>query len=354
MAGVVRSYDLVVYDHPFSGDIAEGGLFVPLDRIFPNLLGPNADGRYIGGTLSSYRLDGRIWGAPIDAATQHAIYRPDLLIGEDVPRSWQGAVELGERLRRRGLWLGIAVETPHALLTLGSLAANAGRPWSTDPLEPLAIDAEGFLDALERFREFLAYCPPEALSWNSIDLHEAMVARDDIAYSPCVYGYATYGEADMRRRLAFSDFAGTIEPWHAGSAIGGTAVGLSRFSANEAEALELIEFLLSADTQNRLIPSHHGQPALLSSWLDSSNDERFNGFYSSVRASMETVWIRPRHPGYITFQNEAGAVVAEGLRDGTPSGVILDQVRKKAEGVRTLKIAQGSGSEGSPASGGVQ
>lgn len=339
MAGVVRSYDLVVYDHPFSGDIAENGLFVPLDDLFPELLGPRAGDRYIGETLSCYRLAGRVWGAPIDAATQHAIYRPDLLsrVGESVPKSWQEAINLGSRLQLQGLCLGIAVETPHALLTLASLAANAGRSWTTDPSRHLTIDAQGFLDAFAQFRELLAYCPPEALRWNSIDLHDAMVARDDIVYCPAVYGYATYGEADMRRRLAFADFAGLKEPWHAGSAIGGTAVGLSRFATNRAEALELIAFLLSAETQDRLIPSHHGQPALLSSWTNQDNDYRFNGFYSSVRESMESVWIRPRHPDYIIFQNEAGAIVAQGVRAGTDPRAILDRVQMQAERVRTLE-----------------
>jgi multiple sugar transport system substrate-binding protein len=340
MAGVVNSYDLIVYDHPFSGDVAENELFVPLDSAFPDLLGSGADKRYIGRTLESYRLAGRVWGAPIDAATQHAIYRPDLLkeAGEAVPQSWQEAVALGVRLRARGLWLGIAVETPHTLMTLGSLAANARSPWSTDPSRPLTVDRDSFLTVFDEFRELLALCPPEALDWNSIDLHEAMVARDDIVYCPSVYGYATYGEADMRRRLAFADFAGAVAPYYAGSTVGGTAVAVSRFSRSCDEALELVAFLLADETQVKLLPRHHGQPALLAAWVDKENDERFNGFYSNVRASMESVWIRPRHPDYINFQNEAGELVASGLRERVDPSMIYDGVQAKAALVRTLKF----------------
>ncbi len=338
MAGVVEKYDVIVYDHPFSGDITENGLFLPLDELLPDLVGPDADGRYVGGTLPSYRMAGRIWGAPIDAATQNAVYRADLLAeaGEEAPQSWPDAVALGARLSSKGLSLGLAVQAPHALLAVAALAANAGRPWSTDPYLPLAIDRAGFLDGLQRVRDLLAYCPREAMDWNSIDLHDAMVARDDIAFCPCVYGYATYGEADMRRPLSFAAFAGAVPPYHAGSAIGGTAAGVSSATKVREEALALVRFLLEGETQDRLIPGHHGQAALLSSWTDPQNDRRFNGFFFAVRPSMETVWIRPRHPGYVGFQNEAGAVVAEGLRDGASDKAILDGVLACAERVRPL------------------
>jgi hypothetical protein len=50
---------------------------------------------------------------------------------------------------------------------------------------------------------------------------------------------------------------------------------------------------------------------------------------------METVWVRPRHRGYITFQNEAGRVVAQGLRDHAAATDIVDAVLKHAERVPT-------------------
>lgn len=338
MAGVARQYDIIVYDHPFSGDIAEGGLFVPLEDALGQQLGSAADSLYAGPSLTSYRLNGHVWGAPIDAATQHAIYRADLLelTGEAVPASWHEAAALGQRLRARGMWLGMAVQTPHALLTIGSLMANAGRPWSTDASQPLRIDETAFADAYVLLQGLLPFCPPEAMDWNSIDLHDSMVARDDVVYCPCVYGYATYGESNMRQRLSFADFAGATAPFHAGSAIGGTAAGLSRFSARGDEATALLAFLLSAPVQDELIPSHHGQAALSSSWVGAENDKQFNGFFSNVARSMDTAWIRPRHPGYITFQNEAGRLVAQALREGTTAHTVAAAVREQAAGVRTL------------------
>jgi len=339
MAEVARRYDVIVFDHPFGGDIVAQGLFVPLDEAFPALLGPAADSLYAGPSLASYRIGGHVWGAPIDAATPHANLRADLLerVGEAVPGSWGDAERLGARLRAKGLWLGLAVHTPHALMTIGSLMANAGRPWGTDPAQPLTVDADAFCDAYDAVQRLLAYCPQQAMQWNSIELHDAMVERDDVAYCPCVYGYATYGEADVRRRLAFADFAGAVAPYHAGSAIGGTAAGVSRLSPHRDDALALVGFLLSAPVQDRLIPLHHGQAAFASSWSDADNDARFNGFFSGAACSIAAAWVRPRHPGYITFQNEAGRIVGEGLAQGRPARGVAAAVIGEAARVRTLE-----------------
>lgn len=345
MASVAEHYDLIVYDHPFSGDIASGSLFVPLEDRFPDQLGAGADALYMGPSLASYRFAGHVWGAPIDAATQHAAYRADLLAaaGESVPVSWQDVVSMGHRLRRRGLWLGLAVHTPHALLTIGALMSNAGKPWTTDPTQPLQVDREALVDAYEAVRSLLTLCPPEALAWNSIDLHDAMVTRDDIVYTPCVYGYATYAEADQRQRLSFANFAGAVPPHAAGSAIGGTAVGLSSRTPQRASALALIAFLLKQPIQDDLIPSHHGQPAFASAWHRPDNDARFNGYYTAVAESMHTAWIRPRHPGYIPFQNQAGRVVADALRQGQPAREVAIAVQGLADRVTFDRPAPNAG-----------
>lgn len=308
LAGVAELFDLIIYDHPFSGDLLSSGAFVPLDRYLPGLT-PADDRRFAGASLTSYRYGGAVWGAPIDGATQHALYRADLLGARALPESWNEVLALGEELRRDKLWLGLACETPHAGLVAGALMSNAGKPWSTDPARPFAVDRAALREALELIAAVVALSPPEAIGWNSIDLHDQMVARDDIAYAPCVYGYATYGEADMRCRLSFAPFPGTTAPYAAGTAIGGTAVGLSRHCVDQQAALAFIAFLLSDEAQRDIIPAHNGQPALLSGWDDAAVDARFNGFYSDTRSTIDSAWIRPRLPGYPNFQKQMGIMV---------------------------------------------
>jgi multiple sugar transport system substrate-binding protein len=113
----------------------------------------------------------------------------------------------------------------------------------------------------------------------------------------------------MPHRLSFAPFPGTVAPYAAGTAIGGTAVGLSRHCKDQPAALAFIVFLLSDEAQQEIIPAHHGQPALVSAWENAVVDERCNRFYSATRSTIDTAWIRPRLPGYPNFQKELGVVV---------------------------------------------
>jgi multiple sugar transport system substrate-binding protein len=327
LPGLASVYDLIIYDHPFSGSIVETGAFEPLSS-HPELQVALADShRYLGQSLLSYRFGGTVWGLPIDAATQHSVYRADLLANheEAVPVSWHDAIALGQRLRGKGLSLGLAVKTPHAILTIAALMANLGSPWETSPDGIFSVDGPGFEEAYGQMRALLAFCPEGALAWNAIDLHEAMVQTDAFAYCPCVYGYGTYGEADQRHPLSFGDFAGLTAPYYAGSVLGGTGLAISRASGNKAAALSFVAFASSEEGQ-RLMTDRHGQPGLAVAWYDAKIDRRFNGFFSGARRSVETAWMRPRHRGYIDFQARAGEVVAHSLRAGDGAANVWSKI----------------------------
>jgi multiple sugar transport system substrate-binding protein len=310
IASIADRFDLMIIDHPFCGDIAASGACLPLEEAIPEL-SPDADRHYVGSSLASYRFAGHVWAAPIDAATPHAAFRADLLAkaAELVPTNWEETVQLGKRLRAAGLYIATPVASPHAFATVASLMANLEHPIATDPEKPFGFDRMAMAAALDALDAVLAYSPPETLEWNAIGLSEAMVARDDIAFTPSIYGYATYAEADMRAPLRFSNFCGLASPFAAGSMLGGTGLAVSAATRHREAAIAFTRFCLSALAQARIFPEHHGQPALVSAWEDADNDARFGKYFSCVRASIETAWIRPRRPRYIRFQAEAGRIV---------------------------------------------
>ncbi|HVG46981.1 MAG TPA: extracellular solute-binding protein [Rubellimicrobium sp.] len=331
---VASVYDLIIYDHPFSGAIVESGAFLPLSGREELPLGTRDAGRYLGSSLRSYRYGGTVWGLPIDAASQHAIVRTDLLGDEPVPTSWEETLALGRRLTSRELRLGLAVTSPHGLLVIGALMANLGAPWETDQDRTFGLDRTAFLTAYEAVVELLKVCPPEVSGWNAIDLHDAMTTRNDIAFCPCTYGYGTYGEEDQPHRLAFAPFAGFRAPFHVGSILGGTGLAVSRNSTHPEAALALVRFAASDEGQ-ALMATRHGQPALTHLWHDGALDQRFNGFFSGARSSIETAWVRPRHRGYIPFQNEAGQVVAEALGQKESGAWVFDRIEPLCERVNS-------------------
>ena len=149
--GVAAQYDIVIFDHPFCGRIAASGCFEPLETSLPDLLGDDRAALYIGPSLATYRYRTHVWGAPIDGATQNAAYRPDLLerVGGKVPRSHGDVLELGRRARHAGMWLGTALQTPHAFMSILSYMANMGQPVRADDDALLEIPRASFARAYQ-------------------------------------------------------------------------------------------------------------------------------------------------------------------------------------------------------------
>jgi multiple sugar transport system substrate-binding protein len=305
---LARQYDLIVLDHPFCGEIAASRCLLPVDDV----VAASGGDRYVGPSLATYTYEGRCWAVPIDAACQVAVSRPDLLemLGQSVPGDWRALLDLGAKAGARGLKLAIGLRGVHSLMTFFTLAANLGRPCATDPSQPLT-DRETARIVLSHMRQLLAYCPPESLDWNSIELHDEMAARDDLVFCPAVYCYATYAESDHRHPLRFHDLPGPNGP--AGSTIGGTGLGLSAFTRAPEAVLAYARFCAQPETQ-RMFAEHHGQPARRETWTDPSIDARFGHCYSATLRTMEQCWIRPRFKGYLGFQAKAGDLIEHHLR----------------------------------------
>jgi multiple sugar transport system substrate-binding protein len=321
---LAHRYDLIILDHPFAGDIASKGYLRPLDE----LVDPRLETAFVGSSLASYRYDGKLWALPVDAACQVGVFRPDLMATLDhpLPRSWDELLALGAAARRSGLSLAIGLRGVHSLMTFFTLCANLGRPCGTDPAGPL-LQRDTARQALDAIRALLAYCPAEALDWNSIELHDAMTERDDLVCCPAVYCYATYAEADMRAPLRFFDLPGLAGPTPRGSTLGGTGIGLSAHSAHPQAALAYVRFLMEPATQ-RAFAIHHGQPARIDAWEEPTIDARFGGCYGATRATIEAAWIRPRYAGYLAFQAKAGMLIEHHLRGALSETSLFDQLEQ--------------------------
>jgi multiple sugar transport system substrate-binding protein len=144
-----------------------------------------------------------------------------------------------------------------------------------------------------------------------------MAERDDLAYCPAVYGFATYAEADRAKPLRFGPLPGVM-----GSTIGGAGLGVSTHSKAPEAALAYARFAADPATQ-RAFALHHGQPAHRAAWEDAGLDARFGGFFAATRATMEAAWVRPRYAGYLAFQKEGGQLVESHLRGGLEEGQLL-------------------------------
>lgn len=319
---LARLYDLIVIDHPHVGQITQEGCLLPLD-----VVGREEDRRAleagnVGASYLSYHWQSRQWAFPIDAATQVQAFRPDRL--PQPVASWREVIELA----RDGRVL-LPLRPPHSLMTFYTLSANRGHACQTEGPGDL-IDLATGVETVEMMREIADLVDPECFDMDPIAVLERMAAPgSQVACAPLIYGYVNYAMPGFRERLIkFADIpaAGGLGP--IGSALGGTGIAVSAFTPHAKEAIDFAYWVASAPVQRGIYATSGGQPGHAAAWEDDSVNTATSDFYRGTRATLEAAWVRPRHHGYMRFQQQASDRLNEGLRDRHAAAAIVADLNR--------------------------
>ncbi len=314
VAELAARYDLIVIDHPHVGQVAREECLAPIDE------GVDAGDpacAAVGASLSSYRWGDRLWALPIDAAAQVLAWRPDRLSAP--PADWSAVLEMAA-----GGAVRCPLRPPHnlmALFTLCGLAAHPPRTHGGELFEPAAGR-----EAYERLRELAARIGPRCGEQDPIAVLEEMAAPDSRAdCAPLIYGYVSYCRSDARgARVAFADLAPLARGGScAGSALGGTGIAVSAQGTERAAALAFARWVAGAEAQCGPYLAGGGQPAHRAAWDDARANEVSLGFFRNTRATLEGAWVRPRHAGYMTFQDAAAERLAQALAAHEPGVSVI-------------------------------
>ncbi len=304
---LARAYYMIVIDHPHVGQITNEKCLLPLD-----VEGREAERQAlvdgsVGASYPSYNWLGRQWAFPVDTATQVQAYRPDLL--PTAPTTWVEMLELA----RAGRVL-LPLRPPHSLMSFFSLAGNLGKACATIGPGDL-IDVETGRTVFEMLREIADMQSPAAFGMDPIAVLEVMAEPGSaIACAPLCYGYVSYSIKGFRPNLVrFTDIpvAGIDGP--KGSALGGTGIAVSAFTRAPKEAVDFAYWIASGDVQKGLYASSGGQPGHAAAWEDHAVNAATADFYRGTRTTLETAWVRPRHNGYMAFQQAASDRINTGL-----------------------------------------
>ena len=332
IADLAQRYDLLVVDHPGLGTATAA--LRPLDELFsPSELAAWA-GAAVGPSFGAYRYAGHQWALPLDAATQICMVHPGLMDARPPPATWQEVA-----VAARELPVALVLGGPHALLTLLAICAAQGVPPVAEagggsPAGGFAEDGaarDAVLGALDLLGDICAHVDLALAAGDPIGVLEAMAAGDAAACCPLVYGYVTYSEPGRRpHRLTACDAPAWQPGGRRGSVLGGTGVAVSRRVGSEdiPAARAHVRRLLAEPVQAELVPRAGGQAALRAAWESGAVNAACGGFYRHTRATLDQAWVRPRFPGWITFQEQGSAMVRGGLRRRAAPIQILRQLQR--------------------------
>lgn len=312
---LARQYDMIVIDHPHVGQITAENCLAPLDGVGRDAeLAALAAGS-VGHSFESYIYGERQWAFPIDAASQVMAWRADLL--DQPPADWAAVAALAREGR-----VVLPLLAPHSLMCFYTLAAAMGTPCATDRGDLIA-PADG-VAVIEQLLEVTAHLERSNFAMDPIAASEAMAQEDAlVSVMPLGYGYVSYALEGFRpRRLSFGNIP---LPGHRGSALGGTGIAVSAYSQHRDEAIAYAYWVASGDVQRGLYASSGGQPGHADGWNDDAVNAATNDFYRNTRATLDGAWMRPRHNGYMAFQEAASNRLNAGLIEHhAPAAIVAD------------------------------
>jgi len=307
-------YDLIILDHPFVGFAAAHRVLVDLAASLTD----NEKARFaedsVGPSWGSYWYDGGLWAYPIDAATQVASYRPDLVTAfpDPLPQSFDAVLQLGQRARAAGKYVIVPACPTDAISLFFTLSANLGYPIP----EEREIFVEEFVarEVLQRLRALITIAHPRSVEWNPIQVYDYMVGHSEAIYCPYGFGYSNYSRRGVPVPLKFANAPGAGTRGCAGTMLGGTGVGVSRFSKYQNQAVAYAKWLANPVHQRGTYVREGGQPASLDAWTDPAANATTHNFFSDTLLTVQTAYVRPRFDGFVRFFEAAGIQINRCLR----------------------------------------
>ena len=319
------NYDLVIIDHPYMGQVAQEGCFLPLDQHFtePQLRELERDS--VGASYRSYYFEGHQWALPVDAAAQVAGYRADLLEANSfkVPQTWEEVLSLAKF--RRG-FVSPALSPLDSLMCFFTVCANLGEPPFHGSEQ--VVGTEIGQQALERLRILSEHSFEGAVAANPIGIWERMSSSDDIAYCPLAFGYSNYARLGYRSKLvSFAPIPSS--GWGpVGATLGGAGVAVSASCRHLDLTLEYVSWITGKECQRTLYVESGGQPASKAAWLDAHANKLTNNYFAATLPVLQNAWLRPRFSGFEYFQIKALTIVSRFLGAQIPSRETLSQLDK--------------------------
>jgi multiple sugar transport system substrate-binding protein len=332
---LAEMFDLILIDHPFTGFMAESGCFLPFDEYVDAECLSDQAANSVGPSHRSYQANGHQWALAIDAASQVASYRPDLIeqIGAEIPTSWDEVVVLAERRKGKAAQVAIPLIPVDTLMSFCSICASFGEEaFAREDVVVSRQMGRNALDLLSRLRDAVH---PESLTWNPIKCYDRMSTTDEIAYVPLAFGYSNYARPCFRPNLVkFTNIPRAADGVARGGILGGVGLAVSARTRHAEAAFAYAKYVASAEVQSGVFFQAGGQPGHRSAWLSPKVNDASSNFFLNTLETIDNAYLRPRYNGFVHVQDNGFLITHDFLKGNRTADETLDALDNLYRGSR--------------------
>ncbi|WP_293941528.1 MULTISPECIES: ABC transporter substrate-binding protein [unclassified Sphingobacterium] len=318
---LAKEYDLLVIDHPWTGHAAAKGMLAAFDDYLSADFLADQRANSVGKSHESYNFLGKQWALATDAATPVAASRPDLLQALQValPRTFEDVLALAKTGK-----VGFSLLPIDSLMHFYGLCCSLGEE-PCQGNEKVISDAVG-IKVLKLFKSLADELDAGFYNKNPFKVFEEMTQRDEIAYCPFAYGYSNYARAGYARKvLHFHDLV-SLNGTPMISTLGGAGLAVSSQGKHIDVAMDYARFVATPEVQETLYVENGGQPGHLRAWKNEQVNAATANYFSNTLPALDRAYLRPRYDGHLYFQDHAGDIVVDYLRDGGDEKAVLDKM----------------------------
>ncbi|MEM1484305.1 ABC transporter substrate-binding protein [Oscillospiraceae bacterium PP1C4] len=321
---LAQTYDLLIIDHPFTGEASQYGLYTDLkEYLSAQELQEIAD-QAIGHSFECYQYDGKQLAAPVDVAALVSASRDDLLERYHLtrPSKLQEVYEFAKNLPEH-LKIAIPLCATDIWCVFLSLCANLSGGNFIDAHS--GIDVAIGSKALDYIKRIKQISHEQSLSQNPIQILNLMATTNEIVYCPFLFGYVNYSiPSNYPYTVHF--YNSPLEHDKPAPILGGAGIAISAYSKHKKEAAEYVKYVTRADIQETTYFLSGGQPSHKCAWTSQANNAVSENFFSNTYWTIENAYLRPRVPGWNRFQEDASVLINQQILEDKPSEFIVKSV----------------------------
>ena len=316
---MVEDYDLMVIDYPHVGEVSAKGLLQSFNIEKYSRELELLQKQSVGLSHESYNIDGQQWALALDAATQVSCYRNDLITL--LPKSWDDLFQLSKN--KKVIW---PLKPVHAISSFYSIHNNITQEF--EPSNKNFVQKDFGIKTLQMMKQISQHLPIECFVMDPINTAEILSKTNDFFYSPYTYGFSNYSRNDYQKNLlTYGNVIDLSGKGPCGTHLGGTGIAISNKSKNKDLALEYSYWIAGSECQQTTFYTSGGQPGNSDAWENDKINSETNNFFKNTRLTLDHAWVRPRHNGYMKFQDESGNIINEYLQSNVNEVKVIEKLK---------------------------